>query len=149
MAAREAAAEGLGRGDVETVAALATSALGSRALAAARAARRCWREVPVVAPVGGRVLEGYVDLLYEDASGRLVVVDWKTDRARTDAEVDAALDRYRNQGAAYAVALEQATRRRVDEVVFVFCRRGPAVERTIAAADLDQARAAVEAALAS
>jgi len=99
--------------------------------------------------VGGRVLEGYVDLLYEDASGRLVVVDWKTDRARTDAEVDAALDRYRNQGAAYAVALEQATRRRVDEVVFVFCRRGPAVERTIAAADLDQARAAVEAALAS
>jgi hypothetical protein len=80
---------------------------------------------------------------------RLVVVDWKTDRARSDAEVDAALDRYRHQGAAYAVALEQATNRPVDEVVFVFCRPGPAVERAVTGEDLDLARQAVLAALAS
>jgi ATP-dependent helicase/nuclease subunit A len=93
--------------------------------------------VPVVAPVGDRLIEGYVDLLYEDPDGRLVVVDWKTDRARTEAEIDASLARYRDQGAAYAVALAQATGRPVEKVVFVFCRRDePAVERAITDADL-------------
>ena len=36
-------------------------------------------------PVGDRLVEGYVDLLFEDAAGRLVVVDHKTDRADGDA----------------------------------------------------------------
>jgi ATP-dependent helicase/nuclease subunit A len=130
LAARFAADESV---DEATVVELAASALASEALAEARAAGRLWREVPVVVPMGDRILEGFIDLLYERPGGELVVVDWKTDRGRSAAEVAAALDRYRLQGAGYAAAVEAATGRPVAEVRFVFCRAGgqPAVERTI------------------
>jgi ATP-dependent helicase/nuclease subunit A len=133
LAARLAAAEGISDA-AGTVAELAASALASDALREARAAARVWREVPVVAPVGDHLVEGFVDLLYETPDGDLVVVDWKTDRARTPAEVDVAMDRYRLQGAGYALALERAAGRRVAGVRFVFCRAGgePAVEREVA-----------------
>ena len=135
--------------DAELVRDLATSALASEALAEARQAGRLWREVPVFVPVGGHLVEGFIDLLHERADGSLVVVDWKTDKARTPSEVDASVGRYRAQGAAYAVALAAATGRAVTEVRFVFCRPAgePAVERTIT--DLAAAVAEVEAALAS
>ena len=141
LAAAAAAFEGV---DLATVIELATSALASDALREARSGGRFWREVPIVVPIGDRVLEGFIDLLYERADGSVVVVDWKTDRGRTEAEVDASLARYRRQGAAYAAAVSTATGRTVAEVRFVFCRGGgePAVERTIT--DLDDAVAEVE-----
>ena len=126
--------------DWTTVAALARSAFASDAVAAARVARRVWRELLIAAPVNGRLLEGYVDLLYETADGDLVVVDWKTDRARSEAEVDAALDRYRLQGAGYVLAIETVTGRRPVACRFVFCRADGAVERELT--DLDDAVAA-------
>ena len=99
-------------------------------------------------PVGGHLVEGFIDLLHERPDGSLVVVDWKTDRARSAAEVDASVGRYRAQGAAYAVAVAAATGRTVADVRFVFCRPAgePAVERAIT--DLAAAVAEVEAALA-
>ncbi len=145
MAAAACAAEGLAGDDVATVVELARSALRSDAVAAVRAGGRVWREVAVVvAAPDGRVLEGFVDLLHEADDGALTVVDWKTDRARTEAEVDAALDHYTLQGGAYALAVGQATGRAVSSVRFVFCRAGgqPAVEREIG--DLASAVAAVE-----
>jgi ATP-dependent helicase/nuclease subunit A len=88
--------------------------------------------VPVGASVDGAVLEGFVDLLVETPDG-LVVVDYKTDRAPADVDVDAALARYTPQGAAYALAIEQVLDRPVRRCVFVFARDGgPAVEREIA-----------------
>jgi ATP-dependent exoDNAse (exonuclease V) beta subunit len=100
--------------------------------AAVSAPHRFWREVPVGASVSGAVLEGFVDLLVETPDG-LVVVDYKTDRAPGDADVDAALARYTPQGAAYALAIEQVLDRPVRRCVFVFARDGgPAVEREIA-----------------
>ena len=87
------------------------------------------------------------EMMRRTGVGSLVVVDWKTDRARSTAEIDAAAHRYRAQGAAYALALSAATGRQVAAVRFVFCRAGgePAVERAIT--DLDVAVAEVEAAL--
>ena len=73
----------------------------------------------VATPVGGTTLEGYVDLVYRRPDG-LVVVDYKTDAWRDDADLDAKVARYRLQGASYAVALEQATGEPVAECVFVF-----------------------------
>jgi len=73
------------------------------------------RELPVGVFVDGVVVSGAVDLLYRDG-GEWVVVDYKTDRA-ADAEV--LLDRYRPQGAVYAVAVEAATGGVVGEVVFI------------------------------
>ena len=55
---------------------LVEAALGSPSVHEA-AAHRYWREVYVCAPVGDRLLEGYIDLLYRVPEG-LVVVDYKT-----------------------------------------------------------------------
>ena len=53
---------------------------------------RYWREVFLAAPVEGRVLEGFIDLLYEDAAGELVVVDYKTDGVQNEVDADEAVD---------------------------------------------------------
>jgi ATP-dependent exoDNAse (exonuclease V) beta subunit len=76
--------------------------------AAARANRmgRCYREMPVTwRTITGALIEGYVDLAYEDGLG-FVVVDFKTDR-----ELDGALDRYQRQVRIYAAAVAAATQR--------------------------------------
>jgi ATP-dependent helicase/nuclease subunit A len=93
---------------------------------------RSWREVPVATEIDGVLLEGFVDLLLEQPDGELVVVDWKTDRVPEPAELDAALDRYSVQGAAYALALEAMLARTVARCVFVFARApGGAIERDV------------------
>ena len=91
---------------------------------------RYWREVPVAAEVEGVLVEGFIDLLIETADG-LTIVDYKTDRAPHDDDLDLALARYTPQGAAYALALETALGRTVSTCVFVFARPGAAVERTV------------------
>jgi ATP-dependent helicase/nuclease subunit A len=128
----------------DTVEALVRSALASDAVRqAARGPHH--QELYVAAPVGDRVIEGYVDLLVETDDG-LVVVDYKTDSARSEAEIDAKLAAYELQGAAYAVALEVVTGRPVVDCRFVFCRASGAIERSVA--DLDAAKARVRAVLA-
>ncbi len=126
----QALAEGVVDREQE-VAALARSVLGAPIVREATGSGRFWREVPVAATVEGVVIEGFIDLLVESTDG-LVVVDYKTDRAPTSEDLDAAMDRYRVQGAAYALALEEALRRPVVRCVFVFARpRGTAVEREV------------------
>ena len=91
---------------------------------------RHWREVPVAASIDGLLVEGFIDLLVEHGDS-FVVIDYKTDRAPSDDDLDAALDRYTPQGAAYALALEAVLGRPVTGCVFVFARTGGAVEREI------------------
>ena len=136
LAERQAAAEGVS-GRSKVVAGLARAALDT-AVAREAAASEHWRELFVAAPLGDRLLEGYVDLVYRGPGG-LVVVDWKTDSVAGDGGVDAKVDRYRLQGAAYAAALEAVTGEPVARMVFVFLERGAAVER-----ELPELRAAVE-----
>ena len=69
----------------------------------------------------------------------LVVVDYKTDDLADDAAVDRAVIRYRPQAAAYALALEHTTGRRVRECIFVFTRDGTVVERSVSADELETA----------
>jgi ATP-dependent exoDNAse (exonuclease V) beta subunit len=124
----QAAAEGLA-GREHEVAALARSAIASETVKEA-VRGRYWREVYVAAPVGEAVIEGFIDLLYEQPEG-LVVVDYKTDSAKTDAQIDAAMDRYRRQGAAYALALGEALGRPVAKCVFLFVSTTAAQVRTV------------------
>ncbi|HUH08563.1 MAG TPA: UvrD-helicase domain-containing protein [Egibacteraceae bacterium] len=114
----QASAEGVPERSAE-IQRLAARALRSPAVRDAVASGRWWREVYVAAPAGELLLEGFVDLLYETASG-LVVVDYKTDRIVDDADVDAHVDRYRLQGATYALALAQTLGRPVARCEFVF-----------------------------
>ncbi|MGI8776405.1 MAG: PD-(D/E)XK nuclease family protein, partial [Acidimicrobiales bacterium] len=100
--AAQAAAEGV-LGKENVIEALCRSALASELVQ--RAARReHWREVYVGVPYGDGVLEGYIDLLYRDDDG-LVVVDYKTDAWRTEADLEAKVERYRVQLDAYAQAV--------------------------------------------
>ncbi|MFN8052847.1 MAG: UvrD-helicase domain-containing protein [Acidimicrobiales bacterium] len=113
----------------ETVLAFVQSALGSSAVREAASAVH-HKELYVAAPVGQRVIEGYIDLLIERPDG-LVIVDYKTDSAATEHQIDAALDRYELQGASYAAVLEAVTGLAVVDCRFVFCRRGGAIERSV------------------
>jgi ATP-dependent exoDNAse (exonuclease V) beta subunit len=104
-AAAQAAAEGV-LGREATIAALARAAIESPVVRRA-AARPFWRETYVAVPLDGITLEGYVDLVFRDDDG-LVVVDYKTDAVPGD-ELDARLAHYRVQAAAYALAVAEAT----------------------------------------
>ena len=64
-------------------------------------------------------LEGYVDLVYRDDDG-LVVVDYKTDAVGDAADLARRMAHYRIQGAAYALAVGDATGEPVVACVFVF-----------------------------
>src|SRR5262249_7670449 len=108
-AAAQAAAEGV-LGHEKTIVALARSALASAVVQRA-CARPFWRETYVAVPLDGIILEGYVDLVFRDDDG-LVVVDYKTDAVQ-GAELDARLAHYRVQAPAYALAVSAATGERV------------------------------------
>ena len=110
---------------------LAAAALSSPVVVEAIRSGTARREVFVAAPVGGRLLEGFVDLCFDDGNG-LVVVDYKTDAVASQAEVELAYSRYRLQAAAYALALGVATGRPVQRCVLVFLAApGRAVERVV------------------
>jgi len=119
---------------------LVQDALGSASVRAAAGAAH-WREVYACTPVGDRLLEGYVDLLYRSPEG-LVVVDHKTSASADPDELDRRVAGYRLQGAAYAVAVSRATAEPVTRVVFLFLTPHGAVERELTA--LDAAMADVE-----
>ncbi|HEY2430858.1 MAG TPA: UvrD-helicase domain-containing protein, partial [Acidimicrobiales bacterium] len=109
---------------------LVLDALGSPAVRAAAAAPH-WREVYACAPAGGgRLLEGYVDLLYRAPDG-LVVVDYKTAGTSDPAELDRRLEGYRAQGASYALVIGATTGEPVVRVTFVFLTPGGVVERDL------------------
>jgi len=134
-AAAQAAAEGISD-RAEEIERSVRMALESRAVRAAVASGRYWREVYVAAPIDGAIIEGFIDLLYETPEG-LVIVDHKTDRIPNEAELDAALGCYRLQGAAYALALGEALGRPVAGCRFVFVSTSGPVEREVA--DLPEA----------
>ena len=152
LAAAQAVAEGIaGRQDV--IEAFVRSALASDEVRDAARARH-WKEVYVAAPVNETdapgsppaVVEGFVDLMYMDpATGGLVVVDYKTDAlgAMPDADSERA-QQYRQQCAAYAWCLAQATGEPVSRVVLLYLR-GDGSPATADSLVGDALRAAVDA----
>ena len=138
VAAAQAEAEGVAskRG---AVLALAQSVL--RAPSVREAAQTEHRkEVYVASKVNDTVLEGYIDLLFRTPEG-LVVLDYKTDDIHDDEMLQAKVDRYRLQLAAYSLAVEQAAREAVARCVLVFARKGQqAREVVIADGDLASAQ---------
>ncbi|MBV9951470.1 MAG: PD-(D/E)XK nuclease family protein, partial [Acidimicrobiia bacterium] len=125
---------------VDTVTKLVADALGSSIVQEA-AARSYWREVYACTPVGGRLLEGYIDLLYRVDDG-LVVVDYKTAATTDRTQLAERVEGYRLQGGSYAISVERSTGEPVRRVVFLFLTPGGAVE--IELGDLDDVKAEVE-----
>jgi ATP-dependent exoDNAse (exonuclease V) beta subunit len=104
---------------------LAHSALESDVLQRA-AARPHWREsyVGTVQP-DGTVLEGFVDLIYREDDGSLVIVDYKTDDV-PDAAVPSRVVYYAPQVRAYADMLSCATDEPPARTTLLFTRPGSA-----------------------
>ena len=121
------------------VATLVDRALASPTVVHA-ASRRYWREVAVTTPVGhGGVLEGFIDLLFEDDDG-LVVVDYKTDRVTGASRPPPKLATHLFQVAAYAVALESSTGRLVHRCVLIFADADSPYEHILEAEGLAAAK---------
>ncbi|MCH8102591.1 MAG: UvrD-helicase domain-containing protein [Chloroflexi bacterium] len=143
LAARHAGAEGITQ-RVEEVASLASATLDAGVMRRAAAAKTVLREAYVAVPVseGGRTtLEGFVDLIFEDENGDLVVVDYKTDQVGESGSLASAAEPYEVQLGAYVYAIEQSTGRRVSEAWLVFSRRALAGrEAGYRLPDLDAAR---------
>ncbi len=118
IAEAQADAEGVPKRASE-IAGLARRALSSSLLERARRSGRWWREVPVAAPLGRGIVEGFIDLLFQEEDG-FVIVDYKTDALRSDDEIEKAMQRYQLQGGGYALALTEATGVSVKEVSFLF-----------------------------
>ena len=113
----QAAAEGVPSREAEVVR-LSRVAVDSDVVKRAVASGRFWREVPVAVATGGGSLHGFIDLLFDEGNG-LVVVDYKTDSISASEALE-AVQRYRLQGGAYAHAIEQLTGKPVKEVVFLY-----------------------------
>lgn len=103
----------------------ARAALNSPVLQRA-ATRPHWRETYVGTEVDDTLVEGYVDLLYRDDDG-LILVDYKTDQ---DAG-PVALAAYETQLGVYARAIADATEEPVVRSVLLFLRPDGAVTHQI------------------
>jgi ATP-dependent helicase/nuclease subunit A len=144
-AAAQCAAEGI-LGMDDTVAALARSALAAPIVKRALDTSH-HRELFVAAPVGGRTVEGYIDLFVETGGGG-IIVDYKTDQWSDGDGAERAdrIARYRRQLAVYGVVVEQLLGRPVEGAMLVRCRPdGDAEEIPIDrwAEALDEARALI------
>jgi len=78
MAEALARSFGLDAGAAARAAEAAERALALPVMQRARAAARLWRELPLWFPEGPELLEGVIDLVFEEEGG-LVLVDYKTD----------------------------------------------------------------------
>jgi CRISPR/Cas system-associated exonuclease Cas4 (RecB family) len=144
-AAAQAAAEGV-LGHEETIAALTRAAVAS-AIVQRAASCSHWRETYVAVPFDGITLEGYVDLVFRDDDG-LVVVDYKTDSVDAETRAERIIH-YRIQAAAYALAVAEATGERVVRGVLCFLDPAGATEVEFTGPDLDAAVAEVRALVAA
>lgn len=131
-AAAQCAAEGIVGMD-DTVADLARSAIAAPIVQRALELPH-HRELFVAAPVGGRTVEGYLDLFVETPAGG-IIVDYKTDQWPDDPDDAQRADRvarYRKQLAVYGVVVEQLLGVPVEAAMLVRCRPdGPAEEIVI------------------
>jgi ATP-dependent helicase/nuclease subunit A len=94
------------------------------------ATHRHWKEVPIVAQLGSRIVEGFIDVVIETDEG-LLIVDYKTDSARTAADIEAKTQHYAPQIRAYAQALALATGLTLAPPQLLFCRPTGAIAAVV------------------
>jgi hypothetical protein len=99
---------------------------GSPAYAEIAGANILGREVPLLMPWDGQIMEGVIDLVYE-RNGLLYLADYKTDRI-AKSELPQGAENYRRQAEIYTAAASQSLRRPVAAFKLVFLRAGEAVE---------------------
>jgi ATP-dependent helicase/nuclease subunit A len=83
------------------------------------------REVPLLMPWDGQIMEGVIDLIYEH-NGLLYLADYKTDRIARE-ELTQSAGRYRQQAHIYSRAARESLQREVAAFNVIFLRLGEAV----------------------
>jgi ATP-dependent helicase/nuclease subunit A len=116
----QADAEGIPGGRDE-VAKLVRNGLDTEVVKRAVASGDYHREVFVSAMVEGSLLEGFMDIVFEEDGG-LVIADYKTDAIQDEEALLQKKDKYQLQAGLYALLAEKATGKEVKEVVLVFLR---------------------------
>ena len=101
---------------------LVRSTLEHPLLHRARRAKLLLRELPFIYELEGLLVEGIVDLVFQEGEG-LVIVDYKTDVGGEEL-LERRWSGYSGQGAVYALALADISGMAVQEVSFLFVRKG-------------------------
>lgn len=109
----------------------------------ARVAARVEREFDFLLAIEDVVVEGRIDLWFEEV-GQLVLVDYKTDDVDAAGAAARARD-YAPQLHLYALALERLAGRKPDQALLYFLRPDLVVRVGLGAAELDAARESVRA----
>ena len=91
-----------------------------------KAAKILGREVPLLMPWNGQIMEGVIDLIYEK-NGLLYLADYKTDRIKRS-ELRTGAERYRQQWEIYVEASRKSLGRQVAAFKLIFLRLGEAIE---------------------
>jgi ATP-dependent exoDNAse (exonuclease V) beta subunit len=89
-------------------------------------ARILGREVPLLMPWNGQIMEGVIDLIYE-RNGLLYLGDYKTDRIE-EKELRLGAERYRQQAEIYSEAARRSLKREVAAFKLIFLRLGKTVD---------------------
>jgi ATP-dependent helicase/nuclease subunit A len=91
-----------------------------------RKARVLGREVPLLMPWNGQIMEGVIDLIYE-RDGLLYLADYKTDRMEAK-DLRLGAERYRQQAEIYSEAARRSLKREVAAFKLIFLRLGETVD---------------------
>ena len=84
------------------------------------------REVPLLMPWDGQIMEGVIDLIYE-RNGLLYLADYKTDSVAAK-DLRCGAERYRRQAEIYSEAARRSLKREVAAFKLIFLRLGETVE---------------------
>jgi ATP-dependent helicase/nuclease subunit A len=117
----QAAAEGIPH-LWEDVARMVNNALHTEIVKRAVVSGRYYRELFASMPLQKGLVEGFIDLLFEEEGG-IVIADYKTDVLDDKAEEE-RMGQYSLQAGIYAKVVSEVTGRTVKDVVLVFVRSG-------------------------
>jgi ATP-dependent helicase/nuclease subunit A len=106
----------------EKLEAMVRRCLGHPLMERVKRAKRSFREVPFSVYLDGSLVEGKIDLVFNEGNG-WVIVDYKTDEVFGEA-LEQRFQSYREQGLWYARAVREAAGCEVKEVAFFFVRSG-------------------------
>jgi ATP-dependent helicase/nuclease subunit A len=105
---------------------------GSKAYAELTASRILGREVPLLLPWDGNIMEGVIDVIFE-RNGLLYLADYKTDRT-SHHELARHAKVYHQQAEIYTRAAQESLRRNVAAFQLIFLRLGETIEVRLAPA---------------
>jgi ATP-dependent helicase/nuclease subunit A len=92
-----------------------------------RSAARIEREYPFFLDLGGTTVQGVIDLVFQDAEGRGVVVDYKSNDLAAPGRLATLTGLYRPQIELYALAAREAGLVEPNEATLYFLNRAQAV----------------------